>query len=507
MAVNILFHIFIPIIFFISFQFKYAGINFIVVYAFMLYFLGVKRDNKRTFISAFIIFFIFWLMVLNWLLVINVDLTPLQRVLVGFGWVLLSAIMGVTWSLPFSFLSLKNNEIFLLPAALSAIEYMLSSMRDLSFLWITPSTALMDYPVLIQSADIGGSYLLSFIVIMFAVLICKILMEKRNIIYKLVFLLFLFLITIYGVISLNKPIEGEKIAVTLVQPNMPGEMKESYREFIDFRFKLIKKNLEIAKKQNGEIIIFPETASPVYLTKKTKNDIKTFLVDYTNENSKAILIGGLTYEYGEKNEEDNYYNSAFLISPNETIQSYNKIRCVPFVERLPYEEKLKFIKKIDYGQGGYSVGKNYTVFNYNNKKFSAYICFESIFPTHVSAFVKNGAQFLVNISEDAWFIKGIGAYQHYQSGILRAVENRRYLIRVSNPGISAVIDPYGTIIFSTKLNTDGVFTKEIVMNDKLSIFTRSGNLIPKIFLWITLLILIFKIIWRKYGTAKIKNRS
>jgi len=201
----------------------------------MLYFLGVKRDNKRTFISAFIIFFIFWLMVLNWLLVINVDLTPLQRVLVGFGWVLLSAIMGVTWSLPFSFLSLKNNEIFLLPAALSAIEYMLSSMRDLSFLWITPSTALMDYPVLIQSADIGGSYLLSFIVIMFAVLICKILMEKRNIIYKLVFLLFLFLITIYGVISLNKPIEGEKIAVTLVQPNMPGEMKESYREFIDFR--------------------------------------------------------------------------------------------------------------------------------------------------------------------------------------------------------------------------------------------------------------------------------
>jgi len=243
------------------------------------------------------------------------------------------------------------------------------------------------------------------------------------------------------------------------------------------------------------------------LTKKTKNDIKTFLVDYTNENSKAILIGGLTYEYGEKNEEDNYYNSAFLISPNETIQSYNKIRCVPFVERLPYEEKLKFIKKIDYGQGGYSVGKNYTVFNYNNKKFSAYICFESIFPTHISAFVRNGAQFLVNISEDAWFIKGIGAYQHYQSGILRAVENRRYLIRVSNPGISAVIDPYGTIIFSTKLNTDGVFTKEIVMNDKLSIFTRSGNLIPKIFLWITLLILIFKIIWRKYGTAKIKNRS
>jgi len=507
LILNLLAYILFGVSFFLSLQFKYIGIAFVYIYALMLIRMSKEEKMKSRFLNAFLTFFVFWLMMLNWLLVINVDLTILQRILIFFGWMFLSMLMGMVWSLPFAIASVKNNEVYFIPVIVSALEYFMSCTRDLSFLWVTPATAILDYPVLFQSADIGGSYLVSFIVIMFSVLLFKLFTAKNAVIYKIAIVILLFTVVLYGSFRIKNQYYGETIKVTIVQPNIPGEMKESYREFIEYRFKAIKENLEKAKTQEGEIVIFPETASPVYLTKRSKNEIKTYLIDFANENSKSILIGGLTYEYGSKNEEDRYYNSAFLIAPNETIQTYNKIRCVPFVERLPYEEKLRFLKKIDYGQGGYSVGKEQTVFKAGKSRFSAYICFESIFPTYVSTFAKNGAQFLVNISEDAWFVKGIGAYQHFQAGILRAVENRRYLVRVSNPGISGVIDPNGKIVASTKLNTAEVFTEDIVLNDSITFFTASGNILPKIFLLIMIFMIIFKLIRRHNGTAKTKNSA
>ncbi|MGE3062214.1 MAG: apolipoprotein N-acyltransferase [bacterium] len=507
MAINIIFHILIPVLFFLSFQIKSAGISFIAIYAFMLYFLSARIENKKTFRSTFIIFFLFWLMMLNWLLVINVNLTPLQRVLIGIGWIFLSALMGLVWSVPFSFISIKNREIYLLPVALSAVEYLLSSTRDLSFLWVTPSTAVIDYPVFIQTADLGGSYLVSLLVIMFAVILFRLFSIKRDTFDKMLFAILLFSVIIYGSIRISEDYEGERINVTVVQPNIPGEMKESYREFIEFRFNSIKENLKKAESQDGELVIFPETASPVYLSKNSNNQIKQYLQDFTDSTGKSILIGGLTYEYGEKRNNDRYFNSAFYFSRGETIQTYHKIRCVPFVERMPYEEKLKFLRKIDYGQGGYSVGAKQTILDSAGSRISAYICFESIFPTYVSSFAKNGAKLLVNISEDAWFIKGIGAKQHFQAGILRAVENRRWLVRSSNPGYSAVIDPTGRIIYRTVLNTAEVFTEEVVLIDKLTFFASSGNLLPKLFLITALLTLIVKILRRKNDKSKIENSA
>lgn len=507
MAINILLHILIPVLFFISFQMNRAGLLFIPSYSLMLYFLSERMNGKRTFRSAFFIFGLFWLLMLNWLLTINVDLTLLQRVLIFFGWIFLSALMSLVWSVPYLFISVRGAEIFMLPVALSSLEYVLSASRDLSFLWVTPSTAVIDYPVFFQSADLGGSYLVSLIVVAFAVLLFRIFLKGRRPFDKISFALLLFLVVIYGSVRINEERTGEIMRVTVVQPDIPGEMKESYREFIDFRFASIKDNLETARQQDGELIVFPETASPVYLTKHSRNEIKSYLEEYSAQTGKYILIGGLTYDYGGKREEDRYYNSAFLISPGETVAAYNKIRCVPFVERLPYQEYMPFLKRIDYGQGGYSTGKEQTVFDIKGRRVSAYICFESIFPTYVSSFTRRGAQLLINISEDAWFTKGIGAVQHYKAGIMRSVENRRYLVRSSNPGISAVIDPCGRVVEATNLNESRVFTAEVMLLDRLTFFAASGNILPKIFLLITIAFAALKIIRRKNGKSETENSA
>ena len=112
------------------------------------------------------------------------------------------------------------------------------------------------------------------------------------------------------------------------------------------------------------------------------------------------------------------YNTAFLISPQGFIVDYyDKIHLVPFGEWLPYEDKIKFLQKLDFGEGDFGCGKRYTIFKvpYDGKKakFGVLICFESIFPYLSRNFVKKGAEFLVNITNDGWFGKSLGPKEHF----------------------------------------------------------------------------------------------
>ena len=146
------------------------------------------------------------------------------------------------------------------------------------------------------------------------------------------------------------------------------------------------------------------------------------------------------------------YNSAYLVGPDTTVLGrYDKIHLVPFGEYIPLRHLLFFLDKLVAGIGDFRSGEAYTVMAIPQGRFAVLICFEGIFPDLVRHFVRHGAQFLVNITNDAWFGYSPASYQHLSMVVFRAVENRLPIVRAANTGISAVIDSTGRLSQQTDL--------------------------------------------------------
>jgi len=189
-----------------------------------------------------------------------------------------------------------------------------------------------------------------------------------------------------------------------------------------------------------------------------------------------------------------------LVSPEgELLDRYDKLHLVPFGEYIPLRKFFGFLETI-VPIGDFSRGNGYTVFSMPPYKFSVLICFEDLFPGLSREFVKKGADFLINITNDAWFKKTSSPYQHLSASVFRAVENRVFLIRSANTGVSGFIAPTGKIISlvgdksGNNIFVSGYKTQNIaVYKQGLSFYTRYGN----IFIIICLLLALGRLITSK----------
>lgn len=174
---------------------------------------------------------------------------------------------------------------------------------------------------------------------------------------------------------------------------------------------------------------------------------------------------------------------------------------VPFGERLPYADTFHFlIEPLQWGVGisNWAKGKDTTVFEMRRRngelvKFSGVVCYESIYPSLVREFVKRDAQFLVVITNDSWYGNTSGPYQHFQYSILRAVENRRSIVRCANGGISGFIDPYGRVQKKTKFHERTQIADAIKLNDEKTFYTKHGDIIVYISFYLTIFVFAFAI--------------
>ncbi len=208
------------------------------------------------------------------------------------------------------------------------------------------------------------------------------------------------------------------------------------------------------------------------------------------------------------------YNSIFLFEPEKrNIQVYHKIKLVPFSERIPYLDAYPFlINFLEWGVGisNWGIGKDSTIFSFNfsdtlflNKNinsntekvnFWAMVCYESIFPGFVSEFVKKGAEFLVIVTNDSWFGNSSGPYQHNQFAVLRAIENRRSIVRCANGGVSSFIDPIGRIQKKSQFNTETILIDKIELNSYQTFYTKYGDVFSKFSLYISIVIILISFI-------------
>jgi len=245
------------------------------------------------------------------------------------------------------------------------------------------------------------------------------------------------------------------------------EIKKSYASLIG---KITQKEVDL--------IVWPETAVPGYLF--FDEDINDWIKQLVRLTGCSHLTGSMDYLNG------NYYNSCFLISPEnirnnvitrENVQQYSKIHLVPFGETIPFKPFLgKYIKVLN-ELGDTSSGNRFTVFSNNNTGcFSASICFESIFPGITRQFSKNpDVGFIVNITNDAWYLTTSAPYQHFSFNVFRAVENRKPVIRAANTGISGLIDKTGKIVVISEIFTQAYQYVEINPNYEMTFYTRFGD--------------------------------
>ncbi len=233
------------------------------------------------------------------------------------------------------------------------------------------------------------------------------------------------------------------------------------------------------------IFIFPEGAlSNIYL-----EDLKNYSYIFSeNFSEKHKIVLGIN-----NRKDSNIYNSMVVIDKNVNILAeYNKNNLVPFGEFLPLEKFLsKFgLKKITQGYQSFSSAKKRNLININNINFLPLICYEIIYSGKINQNFGN-FDLIVNISEDGWFGDSIGPYQHYSHSIFRSIEEGKPLIRSSNNGISAFINPTGQI-FEKILTTDKGFIElnSFKKTDK-TVFSSHGNKIFFYFLFIYISLIFF----------------
>jgi apolipoprotein N-acyltransferase len=202
------------------------------------------------------------------------------------------------------------------------------------------------------------------------------------------------------------------------------------------------------------------------------------LLGIPRETGAFLLFGSPSYRI--ENRKVNHYNSAYLLSPSGNIAGkYDKIHLVPFGEYVPFGEILK-LGSLGEGIGNFKAGGEVITLSMPRGRFGVLICFEIIFPDLCRRFVRNGANFLVTLTNDAWFGRTSAPHQHLAIATFRAVENRVFIARAANTGISALIDPRGSIVGRSGLFTEEALSGTIRLATEKTFYTRYGD----VFAWI-----------------------
>jgi apolipoprotein N-acyltransferase len=227
-----------------------------------------------------------------------------------------------------------------------------------------------------------------------------------------------------------------------------------------------------AKALHPDLIVWPESAAPFcFLYEAGPTDL---VMEGIRQVQADFLFGSPSVS--RKDDTVQYEVCAYLVSPQEkTISRYDKAHLVPFGEYVPLKKWLPFLGKIVAQVGDFVPGEPGKTLPWRDGRLGVQICYEIIFPELSRAMVKNGAVLLVNITNDAWFGRTSGPYQHFSMTVFRAVENRRTLARSANTGISGFIDPAGRILASTPLMQEAVLTRSLPLVQEKTIYTRFGD--------------------------------
>jgi apolipoprotein N-acyltransferase len=413
----------------------------------------------------------------------------------------------------------RKYALILFPLLWTGFEYW-HNLTEFAFPWIELGNTEVYNINRIQYAEYFGVHGITFLICVISSLLFFVISKIYNGSWKLkstnsivtasIIILLILLPNIWSSIILSSRVDDKQINNTditkqiksvIIQPNV-----DPFRKWTGNRDSLVDKyiyHLNEALKFNSNLMVIHETAVPYYFLEDYNFYNTSKFINFVNQNKKYVLMGIPNIKYfndsnsapadsrimSDSRRRYKVHNSAILLEPykdKENFQIHSKVKLVPFSENAPYGRQLPFITKwIRWGVGisVWDEGDSLKVITMNNAsqnintKFTVLICFESVFSEYASEASKNGAEFLVIITNDGWFGHSSGPEQHKQIAVLRAIENRKWIIRAAQTGISCFIDPYGNISDEIPLSEIDMKAKTITANTVVTFYSQHGDII------------------------------
>jgi apolipoprotein N-acyltransferase len=186
------------------------------------------------------------------------------------------------------------------------------------------------------------------------------------------------------------------------------------------------------------------------------------------------------------------YNSAMIVGADGVrIGRYDKIHLVPFGEYIPFKDLLFFAHKLTGRVAEFTRGNERQVFHLNGHRYGVFICYEAVFADEVRQFARLGAEVLVNVSDDGWYGDTSAPWQHLNMARMRAVENRRWVLRDTNNGVTAAIDPYGRVRQSIPRHRTDALPAEYGFRDDITFYSAHGD----VFAWVCAILAMGILVW------------
>ena len=384
--------------------------------------------------------------------------------------------------------------IWLAPLLWVALEW-LRGWFFIGFPWAALGYSQYRHHDLVQIAEVTGVYGVSAILVLFNMVIVGILPEggaggilpegaagtvPRRLVPALVALTLLVVgVPMWGrwrAATLARHPPAGTLRVALAQGNVEQAHKwdPAYQDDTLARYRALTAE---AAARRADLVVWPETATPFFFQEPGPR--RDAVLETAEKNGVYLLFGSPAFRQAPSGAIQEL-NRVYLVSPaGREMATYDKMQLVPFGEYVPYAHVLFFVRRIVEAVGDVVPGLVPTVFRLPAARFGVAICYEDVFPAVTRRFVAGGADFLVNVTNDAWYGPTSAPHQHLAQATFRAIEGRVPLVRVANTGISAVIDVDGRIRWRGPLFEPLVRVEQISWPGVRTFYTRFGD----VFAW------------------------
>ena len=434
--------------------------------------LFIAADNsKNTGLMFGLWAFVWWCWSIIWMLPAAIDFIDTPPILASILWVLLCALL----SLPYWIIGRLWH-----PICVTQSPFLNGTLQTLLFTalasctqWLVPANpahSLYIYPQLIQIVDIGGIPLLLFGLVGVNMCLAKAFQNKRPLIMSFTaaaITLIFFTYSQLRIFQFDTQKNIETLNIAMIQPNLQRE--DSLDQLFHLTESLVSESIT-SNNANIDLIVWPEIP-PAFSWQENKSDRDNITALIEKIDKPILLNSGYIYQkkpatpLATRSSPRSYYNAAQLISTKaELLGSYHKQHLVPFFEYIPFETTFPILRHwfpetLRYVPGDKStpLGFNNNNNNSNNNMASStliapLICFEMLFPHYVRHQANQGANIIINLSNDSWFQNSRGSINHFSLAIFRSIENKIPWVRVSNGGISASVSGTGEINLSSLTN-------------------------------------------------------
>jgi apolipoprotein N-acyltransferase len=423
----------------------------------------------------------------------------------------------------------RQMTLILVPCAWVAVE--LARARITGLPWDLLGTAQVDNPLLTRLAPVTGVYGLSFIIaVVNALWLVRIRVRERRYTRPALTIAGVVIIVLYVVglrLIANPKSSPTTTTATLVQENLevgaantgPQPSTQQFLESFSYlsrypspRFLLGVPELadtpsvylirqhtsaEAADSTQSiptstDLIVWPESPAPF---EDIDPQFRSFMSDLARLAHAPIIVGNTGFE-PDPSSKSGYtpYNRASFVTPDGTFAGhYDKMHLVPFGEYVPYREFFFFAKNLLNEVGMFEPGKERTVFTTGGHTYGIFICYESIFGDEIRHLTQQGADVLINISNDGWYGNTSAAWQHLNMVRMRAIENHRWVLRATNTGVTAAIDPYGRVTAAAPRHQRTSIRVHFAYEQGLTFYAAHGDLFAYACAFITILGLAFSL--------------